>query len=236
MRSGHFASTWLLGLFLALPAPAQNTVTQVWPEVDLYLNLNPKYQWHSYFTGTRIENEQGVDQRQVVTLMNISMLAMRQRAFVGNSNMALRKHVTVSAGFSYMTPASSQPGSPGVYSGLFDATPRRVLPLGILFSARSRVELRFIGTDFSPRYRIRPQLQRDFPFRKLIFTPYADGEFYYYFSSHTWGQNVWQIGVSTQLTRWVAVDLNYNRQVNHASPPYIVNAVGINTYFYFGAK
>jgi hypothetical protein len=223
-------------LTLALPAAAQDEATQVWPETDLYLNLNQKYRLHAFYTGTRIENQQGVDQQQVSALLDISMLTIRRKSLTENSNIALRKHLTVSTGFSYMTPASSQPGSPGVYAGLLDVTPRHLFPLGIRVSTRSRCEFRFIGSDFSPRYRIRPQLERDFPFRKLIFTPYANGEFYYYFSSRSWNQIVWQLGVSTQIVRRFALDLNYNRQINHASPPYTVNALGINAYFYFWAK
>jgi hypothetical protein len=236
MRLDQFPSIWLFGLMLAIPAAAQEGVSQVWPETDLFLNLNQKYRLHAFFTGTRIENQQGVDQQQVAALLDISMLAIRHRSLTENSDLALRKHITVSTGFTYMTPPSHDPGTPGVYAGLFDITPRHVFPLGIRISTRSRVEFRFIGSEFSPRYRIRPQLERDFAVRKLIFTPYASGEFYYYFSSHSWNQNVWQMGVSTQIVRWFALDLNYNRQVNHSAAPYIVNALGVNAYFYLRAK
>ena len=61
----------------------------------------------------------------------------------------------------------------------------------------SRGELRFIGGQpFSTRYRNKLQLERDFSFGSLVFTPYLNGQLYYDTRYEVWNRNRYSAGVS----------------------------------------
>ena len=115
-----------------------------------------------------------------------------------------------------------------------DVTPHIPLPLGLQASDRSRVDLRFIeGSGFFWRYRNCISLQRTFTVHRLVFSPYAQGEFFYSSSSGSWNKTTFQVGSDFPFRKHFDFELYYEHDNNIGSIPNQVNAFGVTTYIYF---
>lgn len=98
----------------------------------------------------------------------------------------------------------------------------------------SRGDLRFIsGQPFSTRYRNKLQLERDFCFGPLVFTPYLNGQLYYDTRYDIWNRNRYSAGVQIPAGQHLVLETYYLRQNDNRSTTPHVNAVGLTFNLYF---
>jgi hypothetical protein len=83
----------------------------------------------------------------------------------------------------------------------------------------SRGDLRFIrGQPFSTRYRNKLQLERDFSFGSLAFTPYLNGQLYYDTRYDVWNRNRYSAGVEVPAGKHLVLETYYLRQNDSPAP------------------
>ncbi len=200
-------STLRIGLAIAIgaacagPAAAQETAKEVWPEVDVWLQLSPKVKLFFPFSISRSRETKYTE------------------ALIGaRVDYRVNRYVSVRAGYGYIWSISDTDGDPPYreHRPIGELSLHAFPGASIHLIDRSRVDLRFISGDYSYRYRNRLRLERTFtldrwpPTRTL--TPYAMEELGYDSRYDTFNRSRFTAGVETQFTRTVMVDLNIVRQ------------------------
>jgi Protein of unknown function (DUF2490) len=186
------------------------TRDELWPEVDLFVMLNPV--WRLFFLANITqERETNID---------------REGQVGANVDYFYNKYLVFRSGYRYGF--SLQEDEPFQEQRiLFEQTIRLAIPWKILMSDRNREELRWVDGSFSVRYRNRLMLERDFIISDFRFTGYGSAEVYYDSRYDTFNRNRFVFGVVLPLSKHFGLDLNYARQNDSRSEPNHVNAIGI---------
>jgi len=140
---------------------AQDTGTEVRPEFDLYLQLEPmiRVQFQSLFVGDLTTNDWQANQAFFVETALKPVLRRRLRQ---EPDVYLNRYLTFTAGYRYRTNLANGASS-HENRGILEFTSRYPLPWHLVISDRNRGEFRFIqGQSSSTRYRNRLRLEYDF--------------------------------------------------------------------------
>jgi hypothetical protein len=227
-------------LFLALTgtqaARAQEPTTrrELWPEIDVYINVKPKVRL--YLLGTVSKSVEDGEPRN----------AQGYEAQIGvHVDYIPNKHLILRTGYRYGTSVGSNGDPFKEHRLLTEQTLRQLLPGDLLLSDRNREDFRFVNGDFSLRYRNRVTLEREFHLLKgRTIIPYVSGEIFYDTRYNIWNRNRLAVGVQQSLRRGplqkmllpkrqVFLDLYYMRQNDSRAEIQHVNAVGAVLVFYF---
>jgi len=190
-----------IGAACAGPAAAQDTAREVWPEVDVWVQLTTKVKLYFPFSVSRSRDTKYTE------------------ALIGaRVDFRVNRYVSVRAGYGYIWSISDTDGDPPYreHRPLGELSLRAFPGASILLIDRNRVDLRFINGDYSYRYRNRLRLERTFTFDRWpptrTLTPYAMEELGYDSRYDTFNRSRFTAGVETQFTRTVMVDLYVVRQ------------------------
>ncbi len=114
--------------------------------------------------------------------------------------------------------ATTQAGTIGpgnIWTLRLELTPRYNLPLGVLASVRNRLTANWAvdgASGFYFRWRVRPQLEREFAIGEVALTPYANFEFFWQSPPAMWTQFRLQAGLQAGFQafgRGQTVEVNY---------------------------
>ena len=207
------------------------THNEIWPEVDVYVGLTPK--WRLFFL-TNISKSRD-------TQSNL------EGQFGAHVDYLVNDKLTLRAGYRYgFSLTEDNPFEE--HRVIFEQTVRVPLRGGVILSDRNREDLRFVNGDFSARYRNRAMLEREFAIRNYKFIPYAAGEVFYDTRFRVFNRNRLTAGVQLPLgkglspfrehhtlmpRRSLSLDLYFTRQNDSRSKPHHVNAVGAALVFTF---
>ena len=227
-HASRWPATALLVLFCALPASAQTE--QVWPEVGVYVKVNPHLRLHLVASGTR-ENNQGTDldlgadiDFYLKPLVELKRLAGFQLDESKSRPLRLR------AGY-HVLPSINSATEQRV---VLEAEPRYPLKAGVVVSDRNRADLRFIQGKFSWRYRNRLTVEREFAVRAFRFTPYVRVEPYYDSNHQKWSRTATTAGFVFSIRKHAELEMFYEHQNETGkSPNRQVNALGLTLNLHF---
>ena len=229
----------VLFLFLVIGAQAaraqqSTTSNQVWPEIDVYINVKPKLRLFLLGTVSRsVEDGEAFNGKAFEAQIGAHI------DYIPN------QHVVLRTGYRFGTSVGDSDNPYKEHRFLTEQTLRKMLPGSLLLSDRNREDFRFIDGDFSFRYRNRVTIEREFHlFKKRTITPYVSGELFYDTRYSAWNRNRLTAGVQTSLRRssllkmlmpkrQIILDLYYTRQNDSRSDTAHVNALGVALAFYF---
>jgi len=208
----------LLGLLLVVcvagEAGAQSVTNELWPELDVYWTPAKHQRTMLELSGT---NEQESAKKQATIGLYQDYLQLPSgylRAgfrFTRSTNDASYQEARL------VTELTRRVAG--------DSTWRLV--------QRSRVELRWVNSEYNWRLRERLHLQRFFATpRRLDPRPYGTFEAYYYSQYNTIARLAGRAGVEVRLWPASDVDLYLARQENSRGEPARVNALGITVKLY----
>ena len=238
MSTEHWFDPWL---FLAHCAQRQaaraqepTTPKELWPEIDVYIDLKPKVRLN--LLGTVSKSVEDGEFRNSEAY---------EAQFGAHIDYIPNEHVILRTGYRFGSSVGSNSDPFKEHRFLTEQTLRTLLPGGLLLSDRNREDFRFVNGDFSFRYRNRVTVEREFhPFKKRTITPYVSGEVFYDTRYGVWNRNRYSVGVQTSLRRGsvmkmllpkrqIILDLYYMRQNDSRSDTPHVNALGAALSFYF---
>ena len=217
-------------LFLSTQLGAQS-VTQFWPEVDLYAPLAPSTRFTFQIKDTR-EGQQSQQWqfgpsiefyvKPLVSLRNLSTLPKDE---------ARARILVLNAGYRYL-PGTQSDGAENRI--VLSATPNYPLMWKLILSDRNQMELRFIEGTFSWRYRNRLAFQRPFQIGSYKLTPYARCEEYYSSQYSKWYDTALSAGVNLPVTKEIELSPYYEHQTEtNKSPNKVVHSVGLTLIVFF---
>lgn len=228
---------WRLVCFVALAAAFSSVAhaqqdsdaaKQFWPEVDVYVPLNEKFQLFFLATTTKAEETRENTEGQIGIHIDYRP----------------HKKVILRTGYRYgFSLGGSDPFKE--HRIIFEQTLRQPLPLKVLLSDRNREDLRWVNGEFSARYRNRVTLEREFKVLNRAITPYGSAEVFYDSRFNTWNRNRFAVGAQIALKRGAplislihprkqfVLDVYLIRQNDSRSQPNHVNALGMAFSIYF---
>jgi len=215
-------------------AQEPTTRQEVWPEIDVYIDLKPKVRLFLLATlGKAVEDGE---------IFN----AQAYEAQIGiHIDYLPNKHVILRNGYRYGTAVGQNADDFKEHRILTEQTFRKLLPGNLLLSDRNREDFRFLNGAFSFRYRNRVTIEREVHlFKERSITPYVTGELSYDTRYDIWNRNRYAVGVQTSLRagplrkmllpkKQVILDIFFLRQNDSRANPPHVNGLGAALSLYF---
>ncbi len=234
LRHLLFWSTGTIAAILSVATTARAQTEQVWPEVSTFVKLNESMRLHFLGTTTR-ENTKSTEGEFGLNL-DFYIKPIREKKTLGPLRIlrldeSRRRWFMLRVGYHYLP---SYTGGTAESRGLLEATGRFPLSYGVLLESRNRAEFRFIGGEYSWRYRNRLTADRDFSIGRFRWTPYARAEVYSDSRFHRWTRVALDAGSVFPLGRHLELEAYYEHQNDTSSSPNRqVNAQGavLNLYF-----
>jgi Protein of unknown function (DUF2490) len=224
---------WLTAAALALvwPRPAAAQTSQVLPEIDTYLELDPSTRINFQIKSTReggvpVQAEIGPSLdfyiKSVPTLLRITTSA---------PDDSKGRLLVLSIGYRYLPQASGAPGTNRIEPV---ATFRVPMKGSLLVSDRNRADLDWKNGSFTWRYRNRLQIERTFAVGSLHLTPYASAEVFYESQYQKWSTTELYAGFSLPLGSKVEFGPYYEHENDTGKAPNTeFNALGLVLNLYF---
>jgi len=103
----------------------------------------------------------------------------------------------------------------------------------VTLEARARVDLRWIGGDYSSRYRLRLDASREMEWLAHTVVPYINAEWLYDTRYDAWARTLLQGGVEVTATARFRYELYLARQNDHKPSDRTLNALGVVLKWYF---
>ena len=221
------ANLILLTLF---SASALGQTKQLWPEVDVFVKINPRVRLYFSAAGTK-ENGESTDADFGASIdVHVKPLVSLKNKRSDNRDESKSKLMLLRAGFHYI-PSREGPTENRI---VLEAIPRVPLKAGLVASARNRVDLRFIDSDFSWRFRHRLGIERNFAIGSYEITPYARAEFYYDSTYGKWSRTALTGGCIFPIRKHSEMEAYYEHQnKTEKSPNLQLSAIGIQLNLYF---
>jgi hypothetical protein len=208
------------------PLAAQQTVNELWPEVDVYATLNSRLR-ASWFTTKATDKDSNTSTWEFGPNLDIYLKSFRNRSSQ-TLDVAGRKYLWMRLGY-HILPSSNGNTE---QRGIFEITSRYYLPKSFLLSDRNRLDFR-VQNSFTWRYRNRVTLERDFKVGRIVFDPYARAEAFYEITTGNWNRFAFAGGVVFPFAKHFEIEPYIERQINSGSNPKFVNGFGLTLSIYF---
>ena len=216
----------------SIPAPAQNTAGQFWPELGYYIQQGDILRLEITQSGA-IDKTASGSQGNFSVYVRAALKPVFRRELRDRPDVYQNRYLSFRAGYRYRT-SLSDGGTASENRGIIELIPQYHLPWHLIISNRNRGEFRFIkGQSFSTRYRGRFQIERDFDLGRLVCTPYAYDEIFYDTRYDRWTPNRYAFGVQLPVGPHVILDPYYLRQHSSTSTPAHTNVFGFKVNLYF---
>jgi hypothetical protein len=205
---------------------------EAWPEANLYERLGPAARL--YFVAAWAT---GGKEALTRTLDLAGHLDLTLKPFflpsLAKEDWRSKKYLWARVGYDHVFKVES--GAPGTPEdrGIVSLLARGYLPAGILAEGRARADLRWIGGDYSTRYRLRLEVNREFIVRDRSITPYVQAEAFYDTRFDGWARQLYQVGAEVQLTEHFRVEPYVARQLDTLPADSGLYALGFVVRWYY---
>jgi hypothetical protein len=204
---------------------------EFWPEVDLYKQHNSLIRY--YFVGTYAKGKESAFRTlEAAGFVDVTfgphLPHSRQKA-----DWQTKKYFWLRIGYDHVFQAEGETKAAPEYRGIVALSARHYLPGGIFFEARARADLRWIEGDYSTRYRLRIEVNRDFNVLDRVVTPYFQAECFYDTRYDGWARQLYQVGAEIGVTRHFRVEPSVARQVDGLPSPSGLWAAALVARWYY---
>jgi len=222
----------LLCAVAALTARARAVdTTQFWPELNLFDNLGPQTR---LFLDAAYVRDREADGRSLelagyldVTLEPFLRRSLRKEDWQKNKYLWLR------LGYDHLFKTEGGEKQTGEDRVILSAYPRAYLPEEVVLEGRLRADLRWIGGDYSTRYRLRLEVNREFTVHGYAFTPYLQAEVFYDTRYDGWSRDYFQLGAEFPLTEHFRLEPYLALQLDRLPRESSLGAVGLVAKWYY---
>jgi hypothetical protein len=207
-----------------------DTETQVWPEVDLHLQL-PSHLRILAFSGL----EQGINysyqQWYAAGALGYQFKPIL-REHVLNIDPDKEHYLVFGGGYEFLR--TTQLGVVKNENRMtIDVTPGFLLPAKILVRDRNWIEFRWIDGTYSTTYRNMVTIERGFLVHSFRFSPFASAEVFYDSPKHSWNEEWYTAGIQWPYKSLLMVETYYKREHCDTCVPTDWNVGGVTLHFYF---
>jgi len=204
---------------------------EFWPELDLYETLGPASRLYfvaAYATGKDSE----LKTLDLAAYFDFTLEPFL-RASLHEKDWRHDKYLWARIGYDHVIRAAGGATVAPEERGIVSILARAYLPAEVVLEGRARVDLRWIGGDYSTRYRLRGELNREFSLNGHAITPYFQAEAFYDTRSDAWTRQLYQAGAEIELTRHFRIEPSLARQVDRGQETVGLNAFAFVARWYY---
>ena len=153
------------------------TSYEFWPEVNGFIQLNDRFRVYlvsAYAKG----KESDIETLDLAANIDISLKPIFGRDY-RKKDWQRSRYLWVRLGYDYVSKQVSGEKSTPEYRGMINIYAKAHLPVDIWVESRMRADLRWIGDEYSTRYRLRLETTREFTVLNHSVVPYLNCELFY---------------------------------------------------------
>jgi hypothetical protein len=207
---------------------------EFWPEGQLYVGLNPRVRLFlnaAYAQGKEYPNK-ALD---AAAYVDISFLPIgpHRRQTLKSEDWQRGRYLWARVGYDHVFKAEGGVPSPGEDRGILSLWGKFPLAGGVWLENRARADLRWIGGEYSTRYRWRMEATREFVVAGHAVVPYFNVEWFYDTRYDGWARTLYQAGPEVTLNKRLRFELYLAQQTDRLPSVSRVNAFGVVIKGYF---
>jgi hypothetical protein len=168
----------------------------------------------------------------LVACVDVSLLPVA-RPSLWRDDWARRRYLWARVGYTHVGKQEGEELKPAENRGVVSLFAKAVLPGEIWLEARARTDLRWIGDEYSTRYRARIEANRDFTLGKVPLTPYFNAEAMYDTRYGGWARALYQAGSEVTVNKRLRFELFVALQVDRLPNRSTLGAAGVVAKWYF---
>jgi hypothetical protein len=218
-------------LSLAVEARA-DAASELWPELNGFVQLNDRSR--AFFDlAYALGKESDVQSGNLAAYLDVSLKPVaRQELLTGDWQR--NKYLWARVGYDRIFEATDSAGlqvaeNRGVVA-LFGRVP---LPAAAWLETRTRADFRWIGGEYSNRYRFRLDLSREFAVRERAVVPYCNFEWFYDTRYDDWSRTLATLGAEVTMTDHFRYEVYVARQADRVPEEKDLDALGVVLKWYY---
>ena len=236
-----YVLTFMLGLFiLQVPAKAQESTTEFWPEVDVWLRVSPEWRF-SVFVPVSKNIETKYREGNLILQADYAWGKTKRpqiRRLLDENLVQIMKPYLGRAGYLGARSLDDKGEAYNEKMAFAEFHLRTPFKGQVLISHRVRPECRWIGdeNDFSTRLRYRFMIEKEYKIRLLSLVPYVNVE-PYYDSRYSTVNRIRAIGGATiTWSNRYAIESNFTYQYDSKSSVTHLYALNVILHVYFNTN
>jgi hypothetical protein len=206
--------------------------SEFWPEVSGFVALSPRTRifLNAAYAEAKESAEKSLD---LAAYLDISLKPILRKELLAEDWQRSR-YLWARIGYDRVFDASD--GADAEVSedrGIVALYAKAPLPAEFWLEARVRADLRWIGDDYSTRYRFRVEATRELTVLDHTVVPYFHVEWFYDTRYDGWARTLYQLGPEVTLSRHFRFEVYVARQEDRLPSSSSTNAFGVVAKWYY---
>ena len=225
----------LLVAFLAWVAVAGAAhaadASEAWPELSFYKDLNS--QTRLFLNAAYAEGKES-DTRSLdlAAYFDVSLKPFRKK--LQTEDWQGKRYFWMRIGYDRIFKATDEEAAEvSENRGIVSFHANAQLPAEIVLEARARADLRWIGDDYSTRYRFRLEVNRKFTVRDHAIVPYFNIEWFYDTRYDGWARTLYKLGPTITAGPHFRYEIYVAHQEDRLPSKSDLDALGLNLKWYY---
>ena len=205
--------------------------SEFWPELSAFIRLNPDtrvYLDASYARGK--ESDASTLDLSVALDVSIKHVPWER---LWTEDWQRTRTFWARIGYTRVFKATDSTSEVAENRGVVALYGKAPLPAEIWLEARTRADLRWIGDDYSTRYRFKLEATREFTLYGHAVVPYLNVEWFYDTRYDSWARTLYQAGMEISVNKSFRYELFLARQNDRRPSEVTLNALGLVAKWYF---
>ena len=209
---------------------------EFWPEAQVFVGLDGRTRLflNAAYARGKESDEASLD---TAAYLDISFLPVgpRRRRSLRTTDWQRTRYLWARVGYDRIFKATEGESSPSVAEdrGILSLWGKFPLPASVWLEGRARADLRWIGAEYSTRYRLRLEATRELVVLGHAVVPYFNVEWFYDTRYDGWARTLYQAGPEVTVNRHFRFELYLARQTDHLPDPSSLNAFGVVAKLYY---
>jgi len=228
----------VLALALASLSPAGEAraadAREFWPELNGFVQINERSR--AFFNAAyALAKESDVKSGNVAAYLDVSLKPIaRIRRDLLTDDWQRNKYLWARVGYDRIFQATDSTGVEVAENrGVVALYGRIPLPAATWLETRSRADFRWIGGEYSNRYRFRLDLSREFAVRERAVVPYCNFEWFYDTRYDDWARTLLTLGAEVTMTDRFRWEVYVARQADRLPDEKDLDALGVVLKWYY---
>jgi hypothetical protein len=230
---GSLSAFVCAGLFFAGSARSDDA-SELWPEFNGFLQLNERTR---AFLGAAyaLGKESDLQSADIAASLDVSLKPIaRLRNDLLTKDWQRNKYLWGRVGYNRIFEATDSTGVAVVENrGVVALYGRVPLPSAFWLETRTRADFRWIGDEYSNRYRFRLDLSREFAVRDRPVVPYCNFEWFYDTRYEDWARTLFTVGAEVTMTDRFRYEVYVARQTDRLPDDKDLSALGVVLKWYY---
>jgi hypothetical protein len=208
--------------------------SELWPEFNGFWQLNDRAR--AFFDlAYALGKESDVKSGNLAAYLDVSLkpIAPLRRDLL-SEDWQRNKYLWARVGYDRIFEAVDSEGFDVVENrGVIAVYGRVPLPAAAWLETRTRADFRWIGGEYSNRYRFRLDLSREFAVRDRGVVPYCNFEWFYDTRYDDWARTLLTVGAEVTMTDHFRYEVYLARQADRVPEEKDLNALGVVLKWYY---